>query len=123
MRERDDESETIQRARRLRREMTAPERRLWRALRDHRVRGEKFRRQAPVGRFIVDFLHAVSGVVIELDGRSHDDRFEHDAARQLWLEGRGYHVLRIANDDVLDDIEAVVDAILAAVSTGRHRSS
>lgn len=120
MGDREDESEMVRRARRLRREMTVPERRLWRALRARRVRGEKFRRQVPIGGYIVDFIHFESRVVIELDGRSHDGRFEHDAVRQSWLEGRGFRVFRIANDDVLNDVESAVDAILAAIPPNRE---
>jgi len=122
MSEREVESEMIRRARRLRREMTVPEQRLWREIRDRRIGGRKFRRQAPIGNYIVDFLHLASRVVIELDGRSHDDRFERDAARQSWLEGQGFRVIRIANDDVLGDIEAVVEAISVAVSARRWPS-
>ena len=58
-------------------------------------------------------------LVVELDGRSHDDRFEYDDVRQSRIESRGFRVLRIANDDVLDDIESVVVAILSAVSASR----
>jgi very-short-patch-repair endonuclease len=119
MGERSDKSEAVRRARRLRREMTMPERRLWGELRNRGVAGEKFRRQAPIGPYIVDFLHISSRLVVELDGRSHDDRFAYDDARQKWLESRGFRVLRIANDDVLDDSEAVVAAILSAVSASR----
>ncbi|WP_250637957.1 DUF559 domain-containing protein [Paludisphaera borealis] len=60
--------------------------------------------------------------MIELDGRSHDDRFEQDAARRSWLEGQGFRVLRIANDDVLDDIEAVIETITASMSARRWPS-
>jgi len=121
MGEREGESEAVRRARRLRREMTFPERRLWSELRDRGAAGEKFRRQAPFGPYIVDFLHMSSRLVVELDGRSHDDRYAYDAARQNWPESRGFRVLRIANDDVIDDIEAVVDAIVFAVSASRPR--
>jgi len=102
MGDREGESEMVRRARRLRREMTVPERRLWRAPRARRVRGEKFRRQVPIGGYIVDFIHFESRVMIELDGRSHDGRFEHDAVRQSRLEDQGFRVFRIANDDVLN---------------------
>lgn len=119
MSEREAEAEMIRRARRLRRAMTVPERQLWGALRGRRVNGEKFRRQVPIGRYIVDFIHLDSRIIIEIDGRSHDDRYEQDLARQSWLEGQGFRMLRFANDDVLDDVEAVVDAILAAIPLSR----
>jgi len=114
-------SEMIRRARSLRREMTIPERRLWWELRGRRALGEKFRRQAPIGRFIVDFVHFGARLVVELDGRSHDGRYEKDAERQAWLERQGFRVLRIANDDVLEDVETVVEAVLAALATSQGK--
>ncbi|WP_337175788.1 DUF559 domain-containing protein [Paludisphaera sp.] len=101
------------RARRLRREMTGPERSLWRALRGLNRRGWKFRRQVPFGPFIVDFYEPARRLVIELDGDSHADRGEYDQSRQAWLESQNLRMLRIANDDVLEDVDAVVEAILA----------
>jgi very-short-patch-repair endonuclease len=99
-------------ARRLRRELTVPERHLWYALRDRRFQRRKFRRQVPIGPFVVDFFCHSSGLVIELDGRSHDDRGEADRARQDWLAERGYRVLRVSNDDVIGDLEGVCLAIV-----------
>ncbi len=103
----------LARARRLRREMTGPERSLWRALRGLNRRGWKFRRQVPFGPFIVDFYEPARRLVIELDGDSHADRGEYDQSRQAWLESQNLRMLRIANDDVLEDVDAVVEAILA----------
>ncbi|WP_165246689.1 endonuclease domain-containing protein [Paludisphaera soli] len=100
----------LQRARRLRREMTMPERALWRALREA---GLKFRRQVPFGPYIVDFYDAARRLAIELDGDSHIGRAEDDRVRQAWLESQNLRVLRISNDDVIEDVGAVVEAILA----------
>ena len=103
----------LTRARQLRRDMTQPERALWRELRDLRRLGLKFRRQVPFGPYVVDFYEPARRLAIELDGESHVGRFEYDDTRQKWLESQGLHVLRLANDDVVKDVGAVVEAILA----------
>jgi very-short-patch-repair endonuclease len=106
---------TLRRAKQLRREMTGPEKRLWSFLRDHRLRGLKFRRQQPIGPYVVDFFCSSAKLILEIDGESHADRGEYDRARQSFLEKAGYRVLRISNDDVLDvDVEPVLWAILKA---------
>ena len=105
---------TQSRARDLRNDTTYPERRLWSLLRGRRFAGLKFVRQAPVERFIVDFFCRERSLVIELDGDSHNDRAGYDRTRQQFLESRGMTVLRIANDDVLDNIEGVLFAIVRA---------
>ena len=101
----------IERARELRRNMTQPERALWRLLRDRRLAVLKFRRQQPVGDYIADFFCEASNLIVELDGRSHDDRGEYDRRRQRWLESCGLRIMRISNDDILNDPEAVVIGI------------
>jgi very-short-patch-repair endonuclease len=86
-------------ARQLRNNMTVSERRLWSHLRGRKVEGWKFRRQAPIGNFIVDFVCPAAKLVIELDGFTHDDsKFDYDQRRQAWLESRGYKVLRFSSD-------------------------
>ncbi|MEW4568680.1 endonuclease domain-containing protein [Tautonia sp. JC769] len=110
------------RARRLRREMTVPERVLWYLLRDRRLARLKFRRQHPIGRYFVDFYCAAFQLVIEVDGRSHDDRGEYDARRQHDLERRGLKVLRVSNDEILDDPESIILGILGVVETDREGS-
>jgi len=62
--------------------------------------GLKFRRQQPIGRFIVDFFCPAAKVVVEIDGDSHAEQEQHDASRTNWLEKEGYHVVRILNSDV-----------------------
>jgi very-short-patch-repair endonuclease len=99
------------RARQLRRNLTQPERALWRLLRDRHLAELKFRRQQPVGDYIVDFFCEASNLIVELDGRSHDDRGEYDRRRQRWLESRGLRIMRVSNDDVLHDPESVVIGI------------
>ena len=106
----------IRRARQLRRDQTHPERVLWYALRSRRLESFKFRRQRPMGRYVVDFVCLEHKLIIELDGDSHDQfNYNHDIDRQAWLESQGYRVLRVSNDDVLNDMESVVLAILKAL--------
>ncbi|MGB9648112.1 MAG: DUF559 domain-containing protein [Stellaceae bacterium] len=87
-------------ARRLRRDMTEAERRLWRELRElgppHR-----FRRQHPIGRYVVDFACPAAKLVIELDGGQHALRAEHDQNRSIEIASRGYRVIRFWNGDVM----------------------
>ena len=111
------------RSRRLRKDATLPERRLWDLLRDRRLSGFKFRRQHVIGPFVVDYFCPASNLVIELDGRSHDDRFEEDRRRQEYLEREAdVRIFRIANDDVLDDPESVLIAILRLLDGSSARS-
>ena len=102
-----------ERARQLRRNATIPERTLWGLLRDRRLAGIKFRRQHVVGPFVVDFYCLSERLVVELDGRSHDDRGIADRRRQDYLENvAGLRVVRVANDDVLHDPESVILGLL-----------
>jgi very-short-patch-repair endonuclease len=104
---------TMTNARRLRRKQTVTEMLLWRRLRNHRLHGCKFRRQVPIGPFIVDFYHAETKIVVELDGDAHDNdgAKTYDRERQEYLETHGYRVMRFTNDEVNDDIESVLGAI------------
>ena len=109
-------------ARRLRRELSLPERLLWVRLRGAEVR---FRRQHPVGNYILDFYCASAKLAIEVDGFAHDtgNRPQRDDARTQWLNGEGVEVLRIAAKDVLADPDAVADAILRLCSKPLHHSA
>jgi error-prone DNA polymerase len=100
----------------LRAEMTPCERRLWRALRGRRLAGWKFRRQADLGPFIIDFLCFDPPLVVEIDGRSHDtfDRARLDASRDAYCRWRGFTVLRFSNEDVRTNLAGVVEAIWIA---------
>jgi very-short-patch-repair endonuclease len=89
------------RARRLRREDTEAEARLWGSLRDRRLGGWKWRRQVQRGPYIVDFLCVEAGFVVELDGSQHADNVAYDERRTAYLEGSGLRVLRFWNADVL----------------------
>ncbi len=100
------------RAQQLRREMTSAERKLWQRLRDRQLDGAYFRKQAPVGRFILDFLCAKAKLVVEVDGDSHADSMEYDAERTRWLnEQKDYRVIRFTNAEVLHNLDAVVEKI------------
>jgi very-short-patch-repair endonuclease len=107
-------SESIDRARRLRRESTSPERILWSILRGGQLAGLKFRRQHPIGPYIADFYCHSASLVVELDGMSHDTTREYDQRRDEYLKRQGLTVLRILNDEVMSDLDAVAMAILAA---------
>jgi len=99
-------------ARRLRRDQTNAERKLWFRLRDRRLGGLKFRRQMPVGRFVVDFCREAARLIIEVDGGQHGERLEQDADRTRILEAMGYLVLRFWNNDVLQNIDGVAETIV-----------
>ncbi len=97
--------------------MTEAEQLLWRHLRAHRLCGEKFRRQTPIGPYIVDFVHFGARVAIEADGGHHNGNAS-DAVRDAWLRSRGFTVLRFWNDEILRNTDAVLEVILRAVGRG-----
>jgi len=103
-------------ARELRRHETTAERVLWELVRGRKLLGSKFRRQAPIGRFIVDFLCHERARVVEADGPIHVDRVEYDAEREAWLARQGFTVLRFSNAQVLSEPHAVQRRILATLS-------
>ena len=105
------------RARRLRAKATDAERRLWRELRVLKVKGLHFRRQAPMGRYYVDFVCHSAKLVVELDGRQHSGAAaDYDAKRTEFLHSRGYTVLRFWNFEVMRNRQSVVDAIFAVAT-------
>jgi very-short-patch-repair endonuclease len=104
-------SSSIAKARDLRRHMTDAERRLWWRLRAKQLGGLQFRRQVPIGGYIVDFACLKSKLVVELDGGQHASQVEYDDQRTLWLKGQGFNVLRFWNDDVLQQTDAVLQVI------------
>jgi len=101
-------------AKQLRTTMTDAERVLWRQLRAHRLSGTKFRRQQPLGPYIVDFFCAEKKLVIEVDGGHHLNS-ESDKERDEWLRSQDYTVLRFWNDEVLNQTEAVLESIWQVV--------
>ncbi len=101
-------------ARDLRRNLTPAESRLWQALRGGQLHGLKFRRQAPIGPYIVDFACLAKRVVVEVDGDTQAERTFEDAARDAWLRERGYTVVRVTNREVVESVEGAVALILRA---------
>ena len=104
------------RARELRRDSTAAERALWALLRARRLGSHKFRRQVPIGRYIVDFLCPNQRLIIELGGGQHQDRTPYEARRTAWLNANGYQVLRLWNTELLEDPHAAADYILSKLT-------
>ena len=100
-----------QRARSLRREMTPAEKILWTSLRGRRFDGLKFRRQYPVGEFILDFYCLELLLALEIDGESHLGKEEHDEQRTKIIEATGIKIVRFWNTEVYDDIDSVREAI------------
>ncbi len=96
--------------------MTDAERRLWSLLRGRRLSGYKFRRQRPVGPFILDFACVEHRLVIEADGGQHADN-RADQRRTEWLERQGWRVLRFWNNDILSNPNGAADVILRALKT------
>lgn len=104
-------------AKELRRKGTPAEDHLWSALRDHQVRGLSFRRQHPVGRFILDFYCPRKKLCIELDGAVHDAQQDYDAVRTEALNRLKIRVIRFQNDEVLQNLPSVLRRIEAALDT------
>src|SRR5947207_3307338 len=106
-------------AKRLRAEATDLERKLWSRLRNGQVNGLRFRRQQPIGPYIVDFYCSSAKLVVELDGRQHgsDGNREYDVRRTSFMKMRGYRVLRFTNHELLQDCEAVLESIVRAVGS------
>ena len=100
-------------ARKLRRNNTDVERLLWNYLRDRQLDGFKFKRQQPLGNFIVDFICFESKLIVELDGGQHAEDTEADLIRTRWLESQGFQVIRFWNNDVLQNIDGVWQVISA----------
>lgn len=98
----------------LRRQQTESELILWNKLRSLQLDGFKFRRQHPIGKYIVDFINLDRKLIIEIDGGHHNEKQiqEKDEQRTKWLEGEGYRVLRLWNNDVLTNIEGVFMSII-----------
>jgi very-short-patch-repair endonuclease len=97
----------IHRARTPRLESTEPKRLLWTALRNGQIGGLRFRRQHPIGPYVVDFYCHTARLIVEVDGMSHDDKAAGDAERSAYLAAQGLRILRVQNWDVMEDLDAV----------------
>src|SRR3990172_12937668 len=103
------------RARALRKELTPAERKLWAHLRGDKLNEVNFRRQHAIGKYIVDFCSVKEKLVIELDGSEHIEQAEYDAERSRFLESRGYKVIRFWNNQIMNDINGVIRALILAM--------
>ena len=108
-------------ARNLRRKQTDAERKMWRVLRGRQFENSKFRRQEPIGQYIVDFVSLERQLIIEIDGGKHNQQPEikKDEIRTKWLEKKGFKVIRFWNNDVLLNIEGVAIRILEAINSNK----
>jgi very-short-patch-repair endonuclease len=104
-------------ARKLRREMTDTERILWSTLRSRRLGGFSFRRQHPIGPYVVDFVCLEKRFIVEIDGAHHSEPAQkaHDRRRTRWLEEAGYVVFRAANTDVFENLDGLAETILREI--------
>ena len=100
----------------LRKNLTEAERKLWQHLRLRQLGGCKFRRQHPLGNYIVDFVCLEKRVVIEVDGGQHQAQVIYDTQRTTWIEQQGFRVLRFWDHEVMQSIEAVKEAIWQALA-------
>jgi very-short-patch-repair endonuclease len=101
--------------RQLRSNMTDAEQLLWLHLRAHRLDGQKFRRQEPIGLYVADFVHFGARLIVEADGGQHNESAR-DVQRDAWFTEQGFKVLRFWNGDILQRTEAVLEVIWAAVA-------
>ena len=107
------------RVRRLRRDQTDAERKLWARLRDRQLHGAKFRRQHLIGSYMADFCCPEFCLVVEVDGGQHAEQAQADQRRDRLLAQRGYRVLRFWDNEVLSQTDAVLERIDEALRTAR----
>lgn len=106
---------TLERARKLRKNQTETEKLIWSALRRNRLEGLKFKRQAPVGPYILDFVCLTAKLVLEIDGQGHDQTVAYDTRRTSILKREGFLVMRFSNEDVRENLEGVIETIRIAL--------
>ena len=111
-------SELLNHAKELRTHQTESEQRLWYHLRANRFMGFKFKRQKPIGHYIVDFVCMERHLIIEIDGGQHADQVEYDQHRDAWLRSQGFTILRFWNNEVQGQLEGVLEQIRCTLSPG-----
>jgi very-short-patch-repair endonuclease len=111
------------RATKLRHSPTDAESRIWYFLRRGHLLGFRFRRQVPIGPYIVDFLCTEAALVVEIDGSQHADAMVYDSRRERFLASRGLRVLRFWNTEVLLETEGVIEVILHELGSVSDRTS
>ena len=104
-------------ARKLRKNSTKAENLLWQKLRNRQLEGSKFRRQQPVGPYIVDFINFEKNLVIEIDGGQHAIMKDKDQKRDAWLNAEGYEVMRFWNNEVFENLDGILEAIRDKLKT------
>ncbi len=104
-------------SRQLRRNQTDVEKLLWKHLRSRQLMGLKFRRQQPIGNYIVDFVCFENKLIIELDGSQHIDDKDKDNERDGWLNSQGFTVIRYWNNDVMNNIDGVLEHLVEVCAT------
>jgi very-short-patch-repair endonuclease len=104
-------TQSLSRARALRRQSSEAERTLWKYLRGHRMKGLKFRRQVIIDPYIVDFACPEAKLIIEADGGQHVDQMAYDKRRTSYLESLGYRVLRFWNHEISHETQSVLERI------------
>jgi very-short-patch-repair endonuclease len=102
-------------ARKLRKNPTEAELKLWKHLRLRQLGGYKFRRQHSLGPYIVDFACLEKKLIVEVDGGQHTEKVDYETERIAWLESQGFRVLRFWNNEVLKEIEVVKEVIAEAL--------
>ncbi|MBI4639587.1 MAG: endonuclease domain-containing protein [Candidatus Tectomicrobia bacterium] len=102
-------------ARELRKNLTDAERILWKHLRLRQLEEHKFRRQQPLGQYIVDFVCFEEKLIIELDGGQHSEQVVYDSERSAWLKEQGFRILRFWNHQVFEELEVVKEVIMEAL--------
>lgn len=105
-------------ARNLRKNSTIQEKRLWNLLKNHKFHGLKFKRQQPVGNYIVDFICKEAKIIIEVDGGQHNEmeNIEADNVRTVFLESKGYKVIRFWNNEIYENIEGVIKRLESEIN-------
>ncbi|MEE8443435.1 MAG: DUF559 domain-containing protein [Dehalococcoidia bacterium] len=109
---------SIERARALRKNSTLAERVFWRHITERRLGGFRFRRQHPLGPYVVDFVCLEKRLIVEIDGSQHMEQMKEDETRTVWLRSQGFRVLRFWNNEVLNQTDDVKEVILTALTTG-----
>lgn len=102
-------------AKSFRKRSTDAERKHWSVLRNRHFEGLKFRRQRPIGKYIVDFVCLEKNLIIEVDGGGHANQKEMDDERTRWLESQGFKVIRFWNNEIINETEGVSQAIVHAL--------
>lgn len=113
----------VGRAQSLRKNITEVEKILWYYLRSRRFEGIKFRRQYPIGKYVVDFIVPECGLVIELDGGQHALQQKKDMVRDAYLKSQGYHVLKFWNHEVTGQLDSVLQRVYEIIYSRKTESA